>query len=182
MNNQNFTRLVFFDIDGTLSAPGYRVYGPERLEKPVPEDSEGEIRIGMGDDTWIRYCIRNGEDSYHDCCPVPAVRDYAERKRREGAKLYVLSTSQTSFESRAKQAFIRRHYKDLFAPENVITVAADEYKLKVICALAAKYGLLPCDCELVEDTYSTLLLAEREGIRGIHVSGLAAISQEMPSP
>lgn len=150
------SRLAFFDIDGVLSAPGY--------------DVNGEIRIGMSDEDWILYCIRYGKNSYDYCRPVGAAGEYARKLREEGTELFVLSTSQTSGESDGKRAFVRKYFADLFPEENVYTVARDELKLEVIAAIALLRGVPLKECELVDDTFSLLLKAEGQGIRGTHIA------------
>lgn len=137
-----------------MSAPRYPV-GPQ-------------LRPGMPDEDWIRFCVRCGKDGYRWCAPVPCVRAYAGERKEQGARLFVLTTSQTSFETLAKEEFIRRHYPGLF--EQVIAVAKDELKLPVMCAMAEQCGVQADELELVEDTYALVLAADRLGIRATHVS------------
>jgi hypothetical protein len=151
----NETKLAFFDVDGTLSVPQYRI--------------DGEMKIGT-QDGWIEYCVEHGADTYDDCLPVEPVRRYAAKLRDAGAELFVLSTSQTSFEHAAKQKFLDAHYPGLFA--GLITVAQDAYKQQVIAQMAKLRGLPLTACELVEDTYATLLLAAELGIKVTHISML----------
>jgi phosphoglycolate phosphatase-like HAD superfamily hydrolase len=150
---ENKIKLCFFDVDGTLSVPRYQI--------------DGELKIGTLDG-WIEYCVTHGPDTYDDCLPVEPVRRYAIKLHEAGAALYALSTSQTSFEHAAKQKFLDRHYPDLF--DELITVARDEYKQQVIAQMAKLRGLPLTACELVEDTYATLLEAGECGIRVTHIS------------
>jgi hypothetical protein len=151
MNNE--IRLAFFDVDGTLSVPRYLI--------------DGQMKIGT-QDGWIEYCVTHGADTYNDCLPVEPVRRYAEKLKGNGAELYALSTSQTSYEHAAKQKFLDKHYHGLFA--DLITVARDEYKQQIIAQMAKLKGLPLTSCELVEDTYATLLVAGETGIRVTHLS------------
>ena len=72
-------RIIFFDVDGTLSSPCYNV--------------DGKLQIGMSDEKWAWYCDHYREDAYRWCKPVPQVKDYAIKAKAAGAKLYVLTTS-----------------------------------------------------------------------------------------
>jgi FMN phosphatase YigB (HAD superfamily) len=148
-------KLSFFDVDGTLSAPQYEI--------------DGKMQIGTVDG-WIEYCVAHGADTYDACRPVQPVREYAKRLQAEGVELYALSTSQTSFEHEAKQKFLDTHYPGLF--RSLITVSRDEYKLQVIAAMAEQKQIPIEECELVEDTYATLLEAADRGICVTHISML----------
>ena len=55
-------RIIFFDVDGTLSSPCYNV--------------DGKLQIGMSDEKWAWYCDHYREDAYRWCKPVPQVKDY----------------------------------------------------------------------------------------------------------
>jgi FMN phosphatase YigB (HAD superfamily) len=148
-------RLAFFDMDGTLCAPRFYV--------------NGKMVGGMSDEAWHTFCEKNGEDTYRFCKPVPSVTEYARKLRECGAKVYVLSTSQTKYECDAKNKFVRQNYPAGFFTE-VLTVEHDADKLPVIREIAEKEGVRPEECELIEDTYATVLAAIVAGIRGTHVS------------
>ena len=147
-------RLCFFDVDGTLSAPYYPV--------------NGQMHPGMSDDGWIHFCAKYGEDAYQWCKPLPKVREYAAKRKQEGAKLYVLTTSQTSFETRAKVKFVSENYPDLC--EDIIAVSKDEWKWEVMRALAQQEGADLSEIELVEDTFTTVLKVDQMGMVGTHIS------------
>jgi hypothetical protein len=83
-------------------------------------------------------------------------------------ELFALSTSQTSFEHEAKQKFLDTHYPGLFS--GLITVGRDAYKQQVIAQMAKLRGIALKECELVEDTYATLLEAGELGIKVTHIS------------
>lgn len=150
------TKLAFFDIDGTLSAPFYPV--------------GGELRAGMTDEEWITFCKTYGEDSYRFCKPVAPVRRYAEKLKAAGAALYVLSTSQTPEEDSSKERFVAENFPGLF--DGVITVRTDAEKVPAILARAQKSGVPAVACELIEDTYQNVLAAVTNGLKGTHVSQL----------
>jgi phosphoglycolate phosphatase-like HAD superfamily hydrolase len=147
------TKLSFFDVDGTLSVPQYRI--------------DGEMKIGT-ETGWIEYCVTHGADTYDDCRPVEPVRAYARKLREAGVELFALSTSQTSFEHAAKQKFLDTHYPGIFS--ELITVSRDAYKQQVIAQMARLRGVSLTECELVEDTYATLLTAGELGIKVTHIS------------
>ena len=151
-------KLVFFDVDGTLSAPQYPV--------------DGELQVGMSDERWIRYCEEYGEDTYQYCRPVPMVKRYAQKRKAEGAALYVLTTCQGEAELHAKEKFVKRHYDGLF--ERVIPVRRDADKLTVIRQMALEQGRILQECEIVDDTYAILLHACVSGVKATHVANIAS--------
>ena len=148
------TKLAFFDMDGTLCVPNYFI---DNLET-----------IGFSEEGWIAYCVEHGAESYSHCKSMPRVGEYARQLKEAGATLYVLTGAITSLEVDAKRAFVEAHYPGLF--ENVIGVAGEERKLPVLRAYAAKAGVALSECELIEDTYMTLLAAATEGIKATHVA------------
>ena len=152
---KNSIKLVFFDMDGTLSVPIYK-------------DAEGNDVLGFSQEEWERYCVLNGEDTYQYCKPVEPVRQYAKRRKAEGAKLFVLTTSSMSFENDAKRKFANRYYPDLF--EDIIAVGKDAMKAVVMRHMAEKFQTSLCNCELVEDTYATLLDVVSQGMKGTHIT------------
>ena len=154
----NMIKLAFFDVDGTLSAPQYLV--------------NGKLQIGMSDTQWQKYCDDHGEDTYEYCKPVKAVKEYALSKKAQGATLYVLTSSQGENENKGKRKFIEQHYSGIF--EEVIPVAHDADKVKVIKAKAEEKGVKLSECEIVEDTFKILLETVCEGIVSTHVANIFA--------
>ncbi len=147
-------KLAFFDMDGTLCAPRFYV--------------DGKTAAGMSDTAWLEYCAKNGEDTYRFCKPVPSVVEYAQELKSHGAKLYILSMSMSDAESAAKRKFTAQNFAGMF--EDVRIVASDAEKLPVIREIAEKAGVRPEECELIEDTYATVLAAIVAGMKGTHVS------------
>lgn len=152
------TKLAFFDIDGTLSVPVYTI--------------NGVTGIGITDSEWFRWSVEKGEDSYEECKGAAPVRAYAEKLKKEGVRLFVLSASSNSYESRAKEKFINRVYPGLF--EEMIFTADTDVKLEIIKAVAWREGAELTECELIEDTYKTLLLAGAMGVKATHVISLVS--------
>lgn len=150
------TKLCFFDIDGTLSVPIY--------------NDHGRMVVGFTDEGWYEHCATKREHAYDYCKPVMPVKRYAESLKSEGAKLYVLSVSQSEGESLAKERFIETHFAGLF--EEVIVVGCNADKLTVITEYSEREGVKLSECELVEDTYSNVLMANDNGIKGTHIAAL----------
>lgn len=152
------TKLAFFDIDGTLSVPVYTI--------------NGVTGIGITDAEWFRWSVLKGEDAYEECKGAAPVRAYAESLKASGAKLFVLSASSNSYESRAKEKFVNRVYPGLF--DEIIFTADSDVKLEIIKAVAYREGAELSACELIDDTYKTLLLASAEGMKATHVISLVS--------
>lgn len=150
-------KLVFFDVDGTLCVPTYK-------------NKNGDLVVGFTDEGWYEFCVTMGEDGYKDCIPVQPVIRYARKKKEEGARLFVLSTSHTPEETAAKVKFVKTKLPDLF--DEVITVGHDADKIPVMLKKAAGMGASAIDCEIVEDTYATILKSNDAGIKATHISSI----------
>lgn len=151
------TKLAFFDVDGTLSAPYFK-------------QEDGTLNLGLTEEGWLKYCAREKEDAYRYCEPVIPVRAYARKLKSEGATLFVLSRINSEDEIAAKEKFVRIHYDGLF--ESVLTVRDDKEKIEVIRRIAEERNVELGDCELVEDTFMNLLYAYWNRIKGTHVAHL----------
>lgn len=149
-------KLCFFDIDGTLSVPIY--------------NDHGKMVVGFTDEGWFEHCATQREHAYDDCKPVLPVKRYAEALLAAGTKLYVLSVSQSEGESLAKERFIETHFPKMF--EEVIMVDNNPAKLTEIQRIAGDCGVSLSECELVEDTYSNVLMANDNGIKATHIASL----------
>lgn len=147
-------KLLFVDVDGTLSSPCYKV--------------DGKFQIGMSGEQWQEYCKAHGEDTYEYCRPVPVVKEYIEAAKADGATLFVLSTTSSPEEIKAKRKFVGQHYPGLF--EEVIGVEHDNQKVDYILEKAQELGVAAVNCELIEDTYHILLQAVTTGIQCTHLS------------
>ena len=149
-------RLAFFDVDGVLSVPIYK--------------EKDEFVIGFIAETWKAYCMEHGEDTYQYCKPVLPVKRYAENLQAEEVVLFALTATQSDAETQAKRKFLSKHYPGLF--EEVLTVASQNEKLETIKIISQRYGAQLTDCELVEDTLSTLLEVRQYGIKPTHISAV----------
>ncbi len=147
-------KLAFFDMDGTLCLPNY--------------ETESGTTIGFTETDWIAFCIRHGEDTYEKCRPLPKVGAYAAKLKEEGTRVFVLTGALTSIEAAAKKKYVRTHFPGVF--EDVIAVPDEDRKLAVLRIMAKEYNLSPSEILLVEDTYTTILRANAEGFRTMHVS------------
>lgn len=149
-------KLVFFDIDGTLSVPIY--------------NDHGKMVVGFTDEGWYEHCENFREHAYDDCKPVLPVKRYAEELKKQGARLFVLSLSQTEGEDLAKHQFIKDHFDGLF--EKVLVVRSNDEKIEVIKQYSVSEQVKLSECELVEDTYSNVLKANDNGIIGTHIAAI----------
>lgn len=150
-------KIVFFDLDGTLSVPEYRRNGKPVIGFPTEEE-------------WVAYCETLGQDAYQFCRPIMSVKKYAERLKSAGVKLYVLTAVMSDAEVAAKKEFINKFYKDFF--EELLTVKSAGEKREVIKHIAESEGILCSECELVEDAFMTLLDVMVDGIKATHISQL----------
>lgn len=159
MADPQASKLAFFDVDGTLSAPQY------------PHE-DGSMDIGFTENGWCTYCEKAGIHGYDYCRPLPPVRKFAETLHRAGVRLFVLSSCFHPNEHEAKTLFVRTHYPDLF--EDFFYVLHDGEKIPLIEKAARRNGVPLSSCILVEDTYSTLLKAYEAGITAVHVANIVA--------
>ncbi len=153
--------LIFFDFDGTLSAPRFPSH-----------DMPGGYVCGLTEDNWKNYHEDKRERTFDYCLPVGPVRRYARRKKEEGHRLFVLTRAGSDSENAGKIEFLAREYPDLF--EEYIPVKKDSEKIPVIRRMAEENGMLLSECELVEDTYALVLEALSSGFVGTHVSNIVA--------
>lgn len=154
---EKIVKMAFFDVDGVLSAPHYNVDGKMQIGFPTVEG-------------WIKYCETRKDNTYDECKPVPAVYDHARKLKEHGAKLYVLTASFGEAESHSKQVFVERCYEGLF--DEFYSVLSSSDKVPFIQKLADENGVDISECELVEDTFTTLLEAEGAGIIPTHIANL----------
>ena len=84
----------------------------------------------------------------------------------------MLTSTQGENENKGKRKFIGQHYNGIF--EEVIPVAHDADKIKVIKAMAEEKGVKLSECEIVEDTFKILLETVCEGIVSTHVANIFA--------
>ncbi|MDO4617564.1 MAG: hypothetical protein Q4B03_08950 [Lachnospiraceae bacterium] len=154
--------LIFFDFDGTLSAPRF----------PAPDSSRAEFVCGLTEDGWKNYYEEKKEHTFDYCLPVGPVRRYAMKKKKEGHRLFVLTRTASEREDAGKEAFLEKHYQGIF--ERYLSVRHDSEKIPVIRSMAETLGVPDNQCELVEDTYMLVLQALSEGMIGTHVSNIVA--------
>lgn len=150
--------LLFFDFDGTLSAPRFF--------------TEGRYVHGFTEDGWKAFYMEKGEDTFQHCMPVGAVKRYAQRMKAEGHRLFVLTRAASREENLGKNKFLARYYPDLF--DEYYPVLHDADKIPVMKKIAGELHFPEGECVLVEDTYGLVLQAISAGMQGIHVSNLCA--------
>ncbi len=154
--------LIFFDFDGTLSAPRF----------PNPDSGGPEYIYGFTAESWKNYYEEMGEKTFSCCLPVGPVRRYALKKKEEGHRLFVLTRTASNSEDAGKKAFLEKWYPGVF--EEYISVRHDSEKIPVILRKAEENGMTSDQCELVEDTYMLVLQALSSDMRGVHVSNIVA--------
>ena len=153
----NDIKIAFFDLDGTLSVPEYR--------------NDGEPVIGFPTiSEWVHYCETAGQDAYQYCKPVMVTKKYAAELKSAGIKLYVLTAVMSDAEIKAKNVFIKNNYDGFF--EELLTVSNASEKREKIRKTAEMEGVPCCECELVEDDFSTLLDVICDGVKTTHISQL----------
>lgn len=149
-------KVAFFDIDGTLSVPYYF--------------TEGKFVVGFTDEGWFNHCATEREHCYDYCKVVKPVKRYAESLKESGAKLYVLSVSQSEGERLGKIKFINDNFSGLF--DEIIQVEHNADKVIVMTEYATKNNLDHSEIEIVEDTYSIVLNANDNGFKATHVASI----------
>lgn len=150
-------KIVFFDLDGTLSIPEYRNDGEPVIGFPTIRE-------------WVHYCETAGRDAYQYCKPVKVTKKYAAELKSAGIKLYVLTAVMSNAEIEAKKVFIKDNYDGLF--EDLLTVSNASEKREKIRKVAEMESVSCCECELVEDDFSTLLDVMGDGVKTTHISKL----------
>ena len=149
-------KAVFFDIDGTLSAPCYM--------------TEGKLVVGFTDEGWFNHCNTLRENCYDYCKVVNPIKRYAISKKASGARLYVLSVSQSEGERLGKIKFINDNYPGLF--DDIIQVEHNSDKVIVMSEYAENNSMNHSEIEIVEDTYSIVLNANDNGFVATHVASI----------
>lgn len=149
-------KYVFLDIDGTLSAPVFK--GDRRWVS------------GFSDEDWLRVNVQGY--SYDKCIAPKLVKDYIRALSLAGKKLFCLTTETFSFAYYNKVRFILENYPEIENQEDILFVSKDSDKITLIKEIASRDDIKLSECLLVEDTFSTILLAEQEYISTMHISHL----------
>ena len=156
MNKFDSIRYVFFDIDGVLSAPVFL--------------SDGKQVSGFSDNDWVRANIEGY--AYKDCIAPKLSKDFVKALDILGKRLFCLTTETFSFAYLNKVRFITENYPEFKDKQDILYVLEDAKKITLIKEIAKRDNLRLSECLLVEDTLNTILLAEKEGIRTMHISQL----------
>ena len=150
-------KLTFIDFDGTLSVPNYK-------------DKNGQMVMGFTDGSWKEYVKATTPDTFFYCKPVMPVIRFAKSQKENGNKVYVLTAVSSTEEVSGKKKFIEDYCPDIF--DDILWVFSSEDKLETIRSTAAKQGAKLTDCQLVEDSFATLLYVMHYGVTPIHVASL----------
>lgn len=151
----NIMNIVIFDFDRTLCVHNY-------------------VRKNSGDFTYeqeCRYCLNTDmfmEEHANDR-PLACMQWYVREKLMQpDTMLYCVSAEMFSLRDNYKKWFLARHYGGMI----YMTVDKPEHKIDLIRALAEENRVQLCDCELVDDSLSTVYAANRAGITGRHISDI----------
>lgn len=147
---------VFLDIDGVCSVPIFK--------------NQGRLVSGFSDEDWLRENIRGY--AYEDCIAPKIVKNYIKALDEVNKRLFCLTTETFSFAYYNKVRFIMSNYPEFKNQEDILFVSKDSDKVLIIKEVAKRDSICLDECLLVDDTFSTILLAEQAGICTMHVSQL----------
>lgn len=152
----NSVKYVFFDIDGVLSVPIFK--------------GDNGFISGFLDADWVTENIKRY--TYDKCKAPNVIKDYVRVLNSMGKKLFCLTTESCSFSYHNKVRFITSNYPEISNQEDILFVSQDQDKVMLIKEIAKRDNIKLSECLLVEDTFRTVLLAEKEGICAMHISHL----------
>lgn len=151
-------KYVFFDIDGVLSAPNYL-------------DAYNNSVSGFSDEEWIEYNVRH-TGTYNECVAPRIVKEFVTVCSNKYKRLYCLTADDNSFSYYNKVDFVMKNYPEFKNERDIIFTSSSLMKLDIIRSIAKRDALKLNECLLIEDTYSTILEAEKIGISTMHISHL----------
>lgn len=148
-------QIKVFDFDRTLCVHDY-------------------VRKNAGDFTYAQecgYCLDNRQfmEEHAKDRPLACMQWYVRKALGEpDTLLYCVSAEIFSLRDEYKKRFLAQHYGGMI----YMTVDKPEHKIDLILELAKHAGAQPCDCELIDDSLSTVYMANRAGIVGRHISDI----------
>ena len=145
--------MAFFDIDGVLSIPQYRI--------------EGKLKAGGSKHWWKSYCLYE-YNPYKDCKVPKAIKEKLKEFKEQNVHLYVLSQENINEARDGKIKFINNNYNDIF--DAIVFVEEAESKPKIIAGMAAEYKVPIEDVYYVDDTFALVIDALTLGIDAHHIS------------
>lgn len=155
-------KKYFFDIDGVLSTDLFLVDG---VIKPVV----GNMTEHM------QFAINNPDAYCHNCKPLKCVQDFvAAVANGNDIECYALTTDTNSFTLEAKKKFINTYYPEI---KEVLFVSQDDDKITLMKSFAEKEHDNLEDYRLFEDTMSTIIKAQAEGITAWHITHIMLWSE-----
>lgn len=146
-------KLYFFDIDGTLSVDLFNI---NNHMKPC---------VGSYDE-FMKFAVENPH-TYENCKPLKCTQDFVRTIHAGGDRCFALTTDTNSFTLNAKKEMISEHYPEI---EEVLFVSDDKSKITLIQQMADKYNIDVSECRLFEDTFSTIIAAQKANIRAWHIT------------
>lgn len=150
---------AFFDIDGTLSIPYYKV-------------GEDKFVPGGTVDWWMQYCSEH-ENPYEYCKTPAALYDALEQLKEQDIPCFVLSTESTVRLPNIrdeKKIFIKENYGEFFPEENIIFTEEDDEKISYLKDYAKKNNVSRGTLLFVDDSFPIICQAVGEGINAHHIS------------
>lgn len=151
-------KYVFFDIDGVLSAPRYL-------------NEENKFVSGFSDNDWIEYNV-NVSQSYKNCVAPKLVKQFVSACASANKKLFCLTAEDNAFAYFSKVDFVLNNYPEFKNERDILFTNSSELKLDLIAYIAKRDSLRIDECLLVEDTFPTILEANKLGISTMHISHL----------
>ena len=148
------TKIAFFDIDGVLSIPQYRI--------------NNKIKPGGSPEWWKNFCDSN-ENPYKDCKIPKLVYNKLKTLKEIGVKLYVLTTENIPSAKKAKHLFIENNYSDFFDENHIIMVSNDKEKIDTLMLQITK-SIKNEEIYYLDDTFNLVLNASSLGFDAHHIS------------
>lgn len=153
------SKIIVFDMDGTLSAPLYEKNG---MFVQGTDAFNGENTF-----SWIKYCMEH-ENAYKHCKAPKIMKDFVE-KYKSIKKMYVLTVELSSFALYDKIKFLEDNYGHTF-DGSVHFVASSDLKIPVLLEMAKLENIQPSEIVIIEDTFQTCIQANDNGLSAIHIS------------
>lgn len=145
---------AFFDIDGTLSIPCYKI--------------DGKLKPGTTQEDWEELCKENA--NMYELCQTPLfLYNLIERLMAKGTIAHVLSTEALSEAKVSKDKFLAAKYPGVFN-NTTHYVNSDEEKIQFLKDFIEALGINPARVLYVDDTFSLVLQASTLGINAHHIS------------
>ena len=148
------TKVVFFDIDGVLSIPKFKLFG-EEFKPAFPENE------------WDEY-VNRYTDAYKYCRTPKSIKRFIDCCKEKGVEIKVLTAETTDGGLKNKLMFLSENYD--IAKEDVYVVKSSSMKCKRLVEYCKEHRLKHSDVTIVDDTYPVIVEACTLGFEAIHIS------------